>query len=240
MLCHFTRQRRTHNRHHRNRLLRHCALLDSASTDIIQQQHAHLIAGNQLIGTIRALHRNAYAIRIRIRCQHQISSRFFRKLQALLQCLADLRIRIRAGCEIAIRVFLLRNNGDIRDADISQHMRYRDQTGSVQRRIYQLEAGGPAETRANLTGLNCLIERLNAVILNEPDQPLLDAFPERHILRPGQHIRLLNLCINNASRIISHLAAIRSISLIAIILSRIMGSCDHDAGIAVIISRCKA
>ena len=163
------------DRLHRHRSLRHGSLLDPSCRDIVQQQNPHLIAGHQLIRAVRTLHGNSDAVCIRVRRQHQISPCLLCERNTLLKRLQDLRIRIRAGSEVAVRILLLWHNRDVRDADVVKHMGDRDEPGSVQRRVYKLQSCCPAQTRTNLSGLDGIVERLLAVISDKPDQPLLDS-----------------------------------------------------------------
>ena len=116
-----------------NGFFRHGPLFDASGTDVVQKQNAHFISADELIGPVRTLHGDTHAIRIRIRCQHKIRSHFLGKFQTFLQCGKDLRVGIGTGGEITIGIFLFGHDGDIRNADILQNLRYRDKARSVQR-----------------------------------------------------------------------------------------------------------
>ena len=111
-----------------------------------------------------------------------------------------------------------------------------NKTGTIQRRINQLQAGGLSQTGTNLSCLDCLVECLLTVIAHEADHSLLNALRKGHGLRAGQDIGLLNLIIDNGSGVIRHLTTVRTISLITIVLGRIVGCSHHDTCVAVIIS----
>ena len=68
------------------------------------------------------------------------------------------------------------------------------------------------------------------------DQALLHAFREGHILRSGENVGLLDLCVYDSGSVVCHLAAVRAVRLISVIFRRVMGSCDHNARVAVIIT----
>ena len=55
-----------------------------------------------------------------------------------------------------------------------------------------------------------------------------------------QHIRLLDGRVDNSGRIICHLAAVRAVCLVAVVLRRVVRSRDHDASVAVVVARRKA
>ena len=117
-----------------------------------------------------------------------------------------------------------------------QHMRYRDKASPVERGVDQLQPGGLCKAGAHLPCLNCFIEGLFAVISDEADQTLFHAFRKRNAFGTRQHVRLLNLAVNNGSGIVRHLAAVRAVGLVAVVLCRVVRSRYHDAGVALIIS----
>ena len=121
MLCNRICQWSRNDGLHSHRLLRHRSLLNATCTYVVQKKNSHFISADKLIRTIRAFHCNSYTVCIRVCRQHQICLCLFCKLQSQLQCLENLRVRITAGCEITIRILLLRNNRDICNADIFQY-----------------------------------------------------------------------------------------------------------------------
>ena len=133
MLRHFVRERCGDDGFDRNRVLRHRAFFDAARADVIQEEDAHFISGDELIASVRTLHGDADAVRIRIGGQHEIRPCFPGKGKALFQSLEDFRIRVGAGCKIAVRIFLLRNDRHIRDADIAEYTRNRYKARAVKR-----------------------------------------------------------------------------------------------------------
>ena len=223
-----------------HRVFGHGALLDAACADVIQQQSAHLVAGYQLIAAIRALHGNAHAVGIGVGGQHQIGTSLGCQLQTQLQSLENFGVRVGAGGKVAVGVLLLGHDGDIGDAHIVQHVGDRHQTGTIQRAVHQLQAGSLAQARAHLTGLNGIIQCLLAVVAHKADQALLHALGKGYVLCTGQHIRLLDLIVYDGSSIIGHLAAIRAVGLVAVVLGRVVRSRDHDTSIALVVTGSKA
>ena len=235
MLCHSLGKRGGYQGHNSHRLLRHGALLDAACADVVQKQHAHLVAGYQLVGTVRALHGNAHPVSIRVSGKHQVSITFLCQLQAGLQGCINLRIWVAAGGKVAVRVFLLRHNGNIGDADVLQHLGNRDQAGAVQRAVYQLQAAGLGKARTHLAGFDCLVECLFAVIPYEADEAVLYALGKGNHFCTVQHINFLNFLIYNISSLVRHLAAVRAVCLVAVVLGRVVGGSHHDTGVAVVV-----
>ena len=235
VLCHRVCQRCGNDGHNGHRILRHGAFFDPACADVIQKKNAHLVAGNQLIGAVRALHGDTYTVCIRVGSQHQIRANLLCQLKTVLQCLEDFRIRIGRCGEIAVGIFLLGYDGDIGDAHILQNSCNRNKAGAVQRRVDQLEACGLAQTRADLTILDGLVESFLAVLTHKLDQAFFHAFREGHVFCAGQNIGLLDGIIHHRCRVVGHLAAIRAVSLVTVVFSRVMGSGHHDACVAFII-----
>ena len=240
MLCHSVCQRSGHDGLDCHGVLGHGALLDTACADVVQQQNAHLVAGHQLIAAVRALHGNAHAVGVGVGSQHQVCTGLGGQFQTQLQCLEDLGVGVGAGGEVAVGVLLLGHDGDIGDAHIVQHMSDRHQTGTIQRAVHQLQAGSLAQARAHLTGLNGIIQCLLAVVAHKADQALLHALGKGDVLCTGQHIRLLDLIVHDGSSIIGHLAAIRAVGLVAVVLGRVVRSRDHDTSIALVVTGSKA
>ena len=176
MLRHQIGQRRGNDGLDRNRFLRHGSLLDPARADIVEKKDAHLIAGDQLVGTVRAFHGDTDTVRVRVGRKHQIRSGLLRQFQAFLQGSENLRIRVGTGGEISVRILLFRNDRDVFDSDILQDSGNRYQAGAVERGINQLQAGGPAQARAHLARLDGRIQGVLAVIPHKLDQALLHAF----------------------------------------------------------------
>ena len=125
-------QRCGNDRLHSDRLRRHGTLLDAACADVIEEQHAHLVTGNELIGAVRTLHSDADTVCIRVGREHQVSAGLLRELEALLQCVENLRVRIGAGGKVAVRILLLRYDRDVVNADVVQYAGDRNEAGAVQ------------------------------------------------------------------------------------------------------------
>ena len=75
----------------------HRALRHTGAADVIQQNDAHLIAGNQAVAALAIRHGGAAAVAVRVGAQQQIGVNFVAQLQAFLHSFADFRVRVRAG-----------------------------------------------------------------------------------------------------------------------------------------------
>ena len=220
--------------------LGHGALLDAACTDVIQQQHAHLVARKQLVAAVFAAHGNAHTVGIRVGGQHQIGILLFGQLQAKAQGLKNFGVGIRAGGEIAVRVLLLGHDGDIRNANVVQHTGDRHQSRAVQRAVHQLQAGCFAQAGAHAAGFDGGVQRFLTVIAHILDQALFHSLGKGQGFCALQNIGFLNFGIHGIGCIVGHLAAIGAIGLIAVVLGGVVAGRDHNTGVALIIARGKA
>jgi len=116
----------------------------------------------------------------------------------------------------------------------------RHQTGTVQGAVHQLQACGLAQAGAHLTGLDGVVQGLLAVIAHKTDQAVFHALGKGDVLGTGEHIGLLDLVVHDGGGVIGHLAAVRAVGLVAVVLGRIVGGGDHDACIALIVAGSKA
>ena len=240
MRGHNVRQRRGDDGFNAHRGFGHGAVLGAALADIIQQQHAHLVAGKQLIAAVLTAHGNAHAVGVRVGGKHQIRAGFFRQRKAQGQRLTNLGVGIRASGEITVRILLLGHNGDIRNADIPQHAGDRHEARTVQRRIHQLQPRGFAQTRANALGLDVLIQRLHGVLADVLDAALLQRRVEIRQSDARKNIGGLHLGIDRVGGFAGHLAAVRPVGLITVVFGRVVAGRHHDAGVAVQMARSKA
>ena len=219
-----------------NRILRHGALLDSALADIIQQQNAHLVAGNQLIGAVRAADGNAHPVGIRVGGQHQVGTGLLGQLQTQAQSLKNLRVGIGAGGEIAVGILLLGDNGNVRNADVVKYPGDRHQAGAVQGRIHQLQPRGCAQAGTDRAGLDGIVQSFLAVLAHIGNEPLGLPFLEGHPGGAGENIGFLNLGVHHRGGIVRHLAAIGAVGLVAVVFGRIVRGGNHDTGVGMVIA----
>ncbi len=146
----FRSQRIHHSRRHdggHSHLLRQVlAALGAHAAHVIQQQHAHLVAGQKrVIVAIFAGH--AHAVGVGVGGQQQVGVHLFAQVDALLHGLADFRIGVRTRGEVAVGLFLFGHHGDIRHAGALQHRGHGDEARAIERRVHQLQ-----RRRGNLLG----------------------------------------------------------------------------------------
>jgi len=239
MLCNCICKWCWYDRFHCYRILWHRTFLYTSCTNVVKKQNSDFISTDEFVRTIRTLHCNTNTVCIRVSCKHQVCASLLCKVQSLLKCLENLRIRITTCCEISIWILLLRNNCNVCNSNVFQYLCDRNKSRTIEWTIYKLQSCCLAKSRANLSVLDCIIKSSLTIIAHKTNQSLFNALCKWHVFCTSQNIRLLNLFINNCCRIICHLTSIRTICFISIIFSRIMRCCYHNTCITIIITCCK-
>ena len=224
----------------RHRILGHGAGFNPALADVVQQQNADLIAGNQLIASVGAANGDAHPVCVRVRCQHQVCIVLLRQFQTQPQGFKNLRVGVGAGGEVAVRVLLLGDNGNVVNADVMEHPGHGHQAGAVQGGVDQLEPGGLAQAGPHGPGLDGIVQGFLAVLAHILDHAGGQTFLKRNQLGPFQHVGFLNFRIDNGGGIVGHLAAVGAIGLVAVVLGGVVRSGDHNTGVGPIVAGGKA
>ena len=107
--------------------------------DGIQQDDAHLVAGDEPIAALSIRNRCAAAVTIRVGTQQQVRVDCIAQLQTLLHGFPNFRVRIGAGGEVAVRLFLLRYHSHMGDTQLCQQLFNTLESRTVERRIDQLQ-----------------------------------------------------------------------------------------------------
>ena len=233
---------RGNNGRYSHRILRHGPLLVSAAADIVQQQHTHLIAGHQLILSACG-NRNSHPVAVRVRSQQKVRLHRFAQGQAPLHCLPNFRVRIRAGWEIAVGLFLLRHHGHIRDSDFLQNSGHTLQACTVQRRIHQLQRLNVLALFVGmLQGLRFdgLDEAVQRILSDHTDQAGRLAVLKRHSPNPFKNIHRFDAVLHRGGHLQGYLAAILAVHFVTVVFGRIVAGGDANARPAAQISRSKA
>ena len=115
---------------HRHAVLAQSAFLLSHFQQVIQQHSAHFVAAHQpYFAPLH--HRNAYPVAVRVGCQQQIGVDIFVHFQCQFKGLLNLRVRVGAGGEVAVRQLLLRHHIHVGHADPVKDRPYRLIAGAV-------------------------------------------------------------------------------------------------------------
>ena len=103
-------------------IFRHRAIRDAAAADEVQQNDAHFVAGNEPVATLSVRHGGAAAVAVGVGTDENIGVDAVAVLKAQLHGLPDLRIRIRAGREMTVRLLLLLYDGHVPDAELLRQL----------------------------------------------------------------------------------------------------------------------
>ena len=114
------------------------AALGPAGQLVAQQQHEGLITVQQHVFALLVAQRNADAVRIGVRGQHQIGALLGRKVDGHRHGLALFGIRRLDGGEVAVDNGLLRHELHVREAELLERLRHQTHTRTVQRGVDDL------------------------------------------------------------------------------------------------------
>ena len=239
VLCHSVYHVGRDNRCDRNRLLRHLAACETAFADIVQQNDPHLVAGNKPVAALMVGHGSAAAVAVRVGAEEQIRLNLLAQLESFLHRLPDFGVRIRAGREIAVGLFLLGNDGHVLHAELFCQHPDALEPRAVERRIDELELFD-ALSAAHALGVDCVDKRLQAAVWNFDDFARALCLVEVHVFRTRKIVERLNDRQHRVRRLGSDLAAVRAVDLVAVILRGVV-ACRHvDARAAAVIAHGKA
>ena len=232
-----------HDGLHADRILRHGSRLFSARADKVKEQHAGLVAGEKHVLASLVPDGNSHPVAVRVRRQQKVRLILLRILHAQLHGLADFRVRIGAGREISVRLFLFFYYCDVGKTRLLQRAEHRLQARAVQRRVDNSAASVHGSRRSCLPGrlIRCSrsaqhglrLYRLHKRSVNLfPDvmnQAFFHAFFKAYLLHIRKDVKLLNFRENLTRRFRGDLAAVRTVYLVAVVFRRIVGSSHHDA-----------
>ena len=227
-----------HNRFDDDWFFRQHPLCLTLREQIIRQQSAHFITGHQPI-FLAVAHSDPNAVAIRIGGEQQIRWMRFCHLQCALKRLPDLRVRKRAGGEIAVRMLLLWHNLHIGNARTVQHFAHRLVACAVERGIDHFQARVCTNFRIDTLGKHPRIKFLDQAIFNETDSAIPACFVKIHPLNALEEINLLDAAVSFLCRLVRHLVTLRVIALIAVVFCRIVACCNNNAGLAAQPAHCK-
>ena len=147
------------------------------------------------------------------------------QLDSTLQGLTYLRVGVRAGGKVPVRVALLGNHMHVGDADARENAGHAFQTGAVERRVDQLEVSVGAAQQLSLGSGHKAVE---GVLANRGDKPLI----HRLVVVHPRHREVIDLVdgLGDGSRSLAcNLATVRPVRLVAVVLGGVVAGSDVDA-----------
>ena len=193
-------------------------------TNIIKEQHAHVVAGDQhdLVPHADA---RADAVAVRVGGQAHVRTGGDGLFDGQLHGLANLGVRIGAGGEIAVGLFLLGDDLHVDVAHTLHHLADGHIAGTVQRAVHQVQALG---RRRNTQAFHHLIVALDGLVVDPGDHALCHQRVEvRQLVNEG--LLGADVTVDAVRRLDGDLAAIRTVDLVAVELGRVVAGRDHHA-----------
>ena len=158
---------------------------------------------------------------------------FIAQLQTLLHGLPNFRVRVGAGGEVAVRLFLLRHHRHMGDAQLCQQLFHAFQTGAVQRSVHQLQVGGacPIAHTLGIDGIHKVVQTFLAAVLD-----LALGKGDIKVRRLyGKAVHRFNGGKNFCCHLKGDLAAVCTVDLVAVVLGRVVAGGDADARAAAVV-----
>ena len=224
------RHRRCHNRGHRDGMRGHRARLLPHLAEEIQQQHAHLVSADERIAVF-ALDGGTHAVAVRVGRKQQVAARLLRPAEADRERLPHLRVRVRAGGKVSVRVALLGRDHDIGKAVLGKAARNAADPRAVERRIHDGNAAvdlarehGSGRHRVQIPADGLFTDPVNEAFL-------YSCFKiDTHDVR--KRVNAVDGALNLLRGFGRDLAAIRPVDLVAVVFRGIVARGEHDTAAA--------
>ena len=205
--------------------LGHRTVAQAGAADVVKQQHAHLVAGDEPVAALAVRHGCTHAVAVRVGADHQVRLDSVAQLQAGLHRLADLGVGIRAGGERTVRFLLLGHDRDLRHTHAIQQHLDGFQAGAVQRCVDQLELGDIVAGAQRQHG----IDKVAQALVVDPD----DLACGHGGIEVGQLDRIEVVVLVDGSEhgcgsFQRDLAAVGPVNLVAVVLGRVVAGRHAD------------
>ena len=203
-------------------------MLDALAANVVQQQHTRLVAGQQLVLPCLVLDSNAHTVAVGVSCQQQVGVALLGILHAQCHSLFDLRVGIRAGREVSVRLLLFLNHGDVGVAHLLQSAGHRLQASAVQRAVHNGHILIDLFAKQSRLALDLLHECGIDLVRDVLDAAVCHTCFKVAGLDVGKNVQLLDLGKDFCSGLSGNLATVRAIDLVAVVLAGIVGGRHHD------------
>ena len=148
-------------------VFRHGAVLQPPPAEIVEQEHADLVAREQPVSARFVWDGYAAAVAVRVRADQKIGMHAPAAGKAERHSLGDLGVGIRAGREMTVRVLLRLDERQPSDAKSSEQLFHALQAGAVERRIDDAEVRKRAAAHAQ--GKNRIDKRVQNGVRDPAD-----------------------------------------------------------------------
>ena len=223
-------QRRGNNAAYHNGPFRNILSGRPGLKNVVHQQAAQLVAGELPIAALSVRNGDGHAVTVRVGSQNHVAGSVLCHLVAFIQSSIRFRIGILAGLEISVRLLLHLNDCDI-DAQTPQDLPYRLITGAAKRGVNDVQARLSDYLRLHSLSQNRLVVPLPQGLVNIMNQAA--GFVVLEGICFGNKVRnLADFLGDDCSGFISHLAAIRSVALNAVISTGVVAGGNHNTAAA--------
>ena len=213
--------------HHR--VGRHFPVLFPLRADVVQQQQACFVAGQQGELPLVVLHGNAHPVAVRVSRQQQVGIAPAGILHPQGHGLPDFRVGVGAGGEVAVGQPLLLHHRHVPVAAFRQNPGHRHIARAVQGAVdngrvpsgFLTEKHGLSLHRLQEGGEHLVRDVLNGAVFQGSVK-----IPPVYV---GKNIQLLDFPQHLRSGLARDLAAVGSVDLVAVVFAGIVGSGYHNA-----------
>ena len=222
---------------HRHRTRGHRAVSAPPAAEVIEQQHAHLVAREQAV--VPAVgHRRAHAVAVGVGAKQQIGARFAREREAALQRRALLGIRVGTGRKAPVGPRLLGHERHVRHADASQDLCHALAPRAVERRVDHAQRGSVAIPDA--PALHRVEEGLQAVLADHADGSVRQRIGKAAQTHAVEMVRGPDVLRYGIRRLKRDLAAVGTVDLVAVVGGGVVARRNAHTRPASVIAHCPA
>ena len=230
-----SREVRRDDRGDERRILGHRVREPALPEDVFRDQHAGHVAGEtDVLAGLRILRVDAETVRVGIGREDDVSVLFLRELECQREGLRILGVRIIQRREVAVGLFLLRNDVDLLEAELLQDARDGDEARAVERRVDDLDVVRHLADDFGMDDL--LLQRFHVRVVDFLAEVLQKALLQRFLFGHRLHVFKALNCVDfrDDTGVMRrrHLRAVLPVRLVSVVLRRVVARRDLDAGLA--------
>ena len=218
-------------------IFRHLARPAHGADQVIQQQHAGLVAGDGDELAVRAADHNAHTVAVRVGAQDEVRTHLVGQLDGQIEALRVLRIGGGHRGKRAVQHHLLLYAVQVLHTQAAQGLRHQLPAAAVEGGVYHLEAvgylgdGGTVIDHSHDVGH----EHLVRLLTQKGDKTGLHRVVKGHALHAGEDVDLLQTGGDGGGVLGRQLRAVGPVDLVAVVFLGVMAGGDVDARLAAVV-----